>query len=268
MEGTDFMRYQSPCKPALMMCIAGAMAVCTARPASAEPAPSVFAGTLADMTYVELDKAAHSGAVALWALGVIEEYVPHLPLATDVYVPTAQLLQMQRRLAQKKINSVIVPAYYWGVNQVTGSFPGSIDVRPEVMTELMTDVFRSLAKAGFRSVFCITGHYDAAHSRAIVDAVRRANRVSDIKAHYVVPRPLADRVGLKAGDAGFILVDFPAETVPSHPDLHAGEAETSMLLSIAPGLARTEIIPSLFLLVLSFSVVLLWCWGFVVVCFV
>ena len=239
------MRYQSPCKPALMMCIAGAMAVCTARPASAEPAPSVFAGTMADMTYVELDKAAHSGAVALWALGVIEEHGPHLPLATDVYVPTAQLLQMQRRLAQKKINSVIVPAYYWGVNQVTGSFPGSIDVRPEVMTELMTDVFRSLAKAGFRSVFCITGHYDAAHSRAIVDAVRRANRVSDIKAHYVVPRPLADRVGLKAGDAGFILVDFPAETVPSHPDLHAGEAETSMLLSIAPGLARTEIIPSL-----------------------
>jgi creatinine amidohydrolase len=200
---------------------------------------------MAEMTYVEVEKAARSGAVALWAIGAIEEHGPHLPLATDVYVPTAQLLQVQRRLAEKKINSVIVPAYYWGVNRVTGSFPGSIDVRPEVMTELMTDVFRSLAKAGFRKVFCITGHYDAAHNRAIVDAVRRANSASDIKVHYVVPRPLADRVGLKAGDPGFILVDFPAEIAPAHPDLHAGEAETSMLLSIAPNLVHKEIVPSL-----------------------
>ena len=36
-----------------------------------------------------------------------------------------------------------------------------------------------------------------------------------------------------------------AEAAPAHPDLHAGEAETSMLLSIAPDLVRTEIIPSL-----------------------
>jgi creatinine amidohydrolase len=131
------------------------------------------------------------------------------------------------------------------VNRVTGSFPGSIDIRPEVMTELMLDVFRSLAKAGFKQVFCVTGHYDAAHSLAIIDAVRRANREAGIKVQYVVPKPLGERVGLKAGEAGFILVDFPPETPPTHPDLHAGEAETSMLLSIAPDLVRTKVIPSL-----------------------
>jgi creatinine amidohydrolase len=200
---------------------------------------------MANMTYVELEKTARSGAVALWAIGAIEEHGPHLPLATDVYVPTEQLLQVQRRLAEKKISSVIVPAYYWGVNRVTGSFPGSIDIRPEVMTELMTDVFRSLAKAGFRKVFCITGHGDAAHSLAIIDAVRRANRTKDIEANYVVPKTLGERVGLKAGEAGFILVEPPAETAPAHPDLHAGEAETSMILSIAPDLVHTDIVPLL-----------------------
>jgi creatinine amidohydrolase len=200
---------------------------------------------MAEMTYPELEEATRSGAVALWALGAIEEHGPHLPLATDVYVPAAQLLQVQHRLAEKKINSVIVPPYYWGVNHVTGSFPGSIDIRPEVMTQLMTDVFRSLAKAGFKQVFCITGHYDAAHSRAIIDAVRRANRAPDIKVHYVVPKPLAERVGLKPKDAGFILVDMPVESAPAHPDIHAGEAETSMVLSVAPDVVRTEIIPAL-----------------------
>jgi creatinine amidohydrolase len=200
---------------------------------------------MADMTYVELEEATRSGAVALWALGAIEEHGPHLPLATDVYVPAAQLLQIRQRLAEKKVKSVIVPAYYWGVNRVTGSFPGSIDIRPEVMTELMTDVFRSLSKAGFRQVFCITGHNDAAHSRAIIEAVRRANRTPDIQVHYVVPKPLGARIGLTSGDAGFILVDVPGEVAPAHPDLHAGEAETSMLLSIAPSVVRKDVIPSL-----------------------
>jgi creatinine amidohydrolase len=222
-----------------------AIALCMAAPASIASGPSVFAGTMAEMTYVELEEATRTGAVALWALGAIEEHGPHLPLATDVYIPSAQLLQVQQKLAVRKISSVIVPAYYWGVNRVTGSFSGSIDIRPEIMTELMTDVFRSLSKAGFKRVFCITGHYDAAHSRAIIEAVRRANRASDIKVYYVVPKPLALRLGLKNEDAGFLLVDAPANAAPAHPDLHAGEAETSMLLSVAPDAIRKEIIPSL-----------------------
>jgi creatinine amidohydrolase len=228
-----------------MMCLLAAVVLSPARLIQAASPPAVFTGTMEKMTYVELESATRSGAVALWAIGAIEEHGPHLPLATDVYVPTAQLQQVQRRLAEQKIGSVIVPAYYWGVNRVTGSFPGSIDIRPEVMTELMTDVFRSLAKAGFRRVYCITGHYDAAHGRAIIAAVRRANRAPDIRVHYVVPKPLGERVGLKVPDPGFILVDIPGEVAPAHPDIHAGEAETSMLLSIAPEFVHTEIIPSL-----------------------
>lgn len=236
---------KQPGKIVLTLRFVTAIALCMAASASAASSPSVFAGTMAEMTHVELEEATRTGAVALWALGAIEEHGPHLPLATDVYIPSAQLLQVQRQLAARKISSVIVPAYYWGVNQVTGSFPGSIDIRPEVMTELMTDVFRSLSKAGFKQVFCITGHYDAAHSRAIVEAIKRANGASDIKAYYVVPEPLALRLGLKAEDAGFLLVDVPANAAPAHPDLHAGEAETSMLLSIAPEAVRKRIIPSL-----------------------
>jgi creatinine amidohydrolase len=213
--------------------------------AFADSTPSVFAGTMADMTYVELDAAIDTGAVALWAIGAIEEHGPHLPLATDVYIPSAQLLQIQRSLAGKKISSVIVPAYYWGVNRVTGAFPGSIDIRPEVMTELMKDVFRSLTAAGFKQIYCITGHYDAAHSRAIIEAVRASNHGADIKVHYVVPKPLADRVGLKANDPGFLIAELPARAPPARPDLHAGEAETSMLLSVAPGTVRQGLIDSL-----------------------
>lgn len=228
-----------------MRFVVAAIQLAVANVAFAGAAPSVFAGTMAEMTYVELEKAIDDGAVALWAIGAIEEHGPHLPLATDVYIPSVQLLQVQRRLADRNIASVIVPAYYWGVNRVTGAFPGSIDIRPEVMTELLKDVFRSLANAGFKQVYCITGHYDAAHSRAIVEAVRASNNAESVKVHYVVPKPLADRVGLKSNDPGFLIAQLPADKPPSHPDLHAGEAETSMLLGAAPDVVRKELIGSL-----------------------
>jgi creatinine amidohydrolase len=206
-----------------------------------EPVRSVLSGTMAEMTYVELAAAARNGAVALWALGSIEEHGPHLPLATDVYVPTAQLRQAQQKLAAQKIGSVIVPPYYWGVNNVTGAFPGSIHIRPEIMTELMTDVFQSLARAGFKEIFCITGHYDAAHGRALIEAVRRANQAGIIKAYFVVPKPLGTRLGLQEGEAGFLLIEPSTGPAPAHPDLHAGEAETSAVLAVVPDLVHRDI---------------------------
>lgn len=206
-----------------------------------EPVRSILAGTIAEMTYVELETAARDGAVALWALGAIEEHGPHLPLATDVYVPTAQLRQAQKKLADQKISSVIVPAYYWGVNNVTGAFAGSIHIRPEIMVEVMTDVFRSLARAGFKEIFCITGHYDAAHGRALIEAVRRANHTGTIKAYFVVPKPLGTRLGLKERETGFLLIEPSTGPAPAHPDLHAGEGETSAVLAIAPDLVHKDI---------------------------
>jgi creatinine amidohydrolase len=206
-----------------------------------EPVRAILSGTMAEMTYVELEAAARDGAVALWALGAIEEHGPHLPLATDVYVPTAQLRLTQQQLAAQKIGSVVVPAYYWGVNNVTGAFPGSIHIRPEIMVELMTDVFRSLARAGFKEIFCITGHYDAAHGRALIEAVRRANQTGIIKAYFVVPKPLGTRLALKEGEAGFLLIEPSTGPAPAHPDLHAGEGETSAVLAIAPDLVHKDI---------------------------
>ena len=47
---------------------------------------SIFHETMADMTWLEVERAARNGAVVLWGLGVIEEHGPHLPLGTDVCI--------------------------------------------------------------------------------------------------------------------------------------------------------------------------------------
>src|SRR5271163_1802440 len=109
---------------------------------------SIFQETMADMTFPELVQAADR-AVVLWGLGVIEEHGPHLPLATDVYLPSALLRLTRRRLQDDGIPAVILPPFYWGVNSITASFPGSITVRPETVLALLLDVFASVYRDGF-----------------------------------------------------------------------------------------------------------------------
>ena len=103
------------------------------------PAPSaaqrdVLEGTIAELTWNELEDRARSGAVALWAIGAIEEHGPHLPLATDIYLPTIQLRLVRSILAGRGVKAEIVPPNFWGVNHVTGAFPGSIEIRPDTVT--------------------------------------------------------------------------------------------------------------------------------------
>ncbi|WP_457311315.1 creatininase family protein [Sphingomonas sp. UYAg733] len=201
---------------------------------------SPLAGTIAAEPYTDLEAKASHGAIALWALGAIEEHGPHLPLMTDVVVPTGQLRIAAATLDRRGVSSIIVPPYYWGVNNVTGAFAGSITIRPEVMTELMLDVFRSMAKAGINRIYCVTGHFDAAHAGTIAAAVRRANDEKIIDARFVVPAPLGKRLGLVSGQSGAIFAEWPAPPA-GEPDLHAGEMETSEMLELAPELVRQDI---------------------------
>ncbi|MES2057431.1 MAG: creatininase family protein [Pseudomonadota bacterium] len=201
---------------------------------------SPLAGTIAADSYKDLEAKASRGAIALWALGAIEEHGPHLPLMTDVVVPSGQLRIAAAALDRRGVASVTVPPYYWGVNNVTGAFAGSITIRPEVMTELMLDVFRSMAKAGIKRIYCVTGHFDAAHAGTIAAAVKRANDEKIIEARFVVPAPLGKRLELVSGQSGALFAAWPAPPA-GEPDLHAGEMETSAMLDLAPELVKQDI---------------------------
>jgi creatinine amidohydrolase len=206
---------------------------------------SIFHETMADMTYPEVEQAVRDGAVALWALGVIEQHGPHLPLATDVYVPSATLRVARHRLADRGIASVIVPAFYWGVNHVTGRFPGSFEVRPEVMVELMKDVFRSLRKDGFGAVYCLSGHGDALHNRTILDGVKQGSAAAPIDGKLVVAPAAAKRLGFAEDDPYLALTaTAPADKSP-YLDIHAGNWETSFVWALYPGVVRDQVVPTL-----------------------
>ncbi|TDC75978.1 creatininase family protein [Actinomadura sp. 7K507] len=201
----------------------------------------VFAGTLAELTWHEVDRAARSGAVLLWAFGVIEQHGPHLPTGTDVYLPGARLRAVRELLAERGVEALIVPPYYWGVNVVSGAFPASYSVRPELIREVMVDLLGGMARDGFRHVFCFSGHGDALHNRTVHDGIRSACERTAANASFVTEPALARRIGLDLDDP-YLTLSGPDEPPPDGPvDVHAGNWETSLMMHTNPDLVREEV---------------------------
>jgi creatinine amidohydrolase len=213
-------------------------------PRSAQ-AYSVFQDTIADMTFPEVAKAAAAGAVVLWALGVIEQHGPHLPLATDVYLPSELLRRVRTKLAAKGVTSVIMPPFYWGVNQVSGAFPGSFVVRPAIMIELMADLINCLRKDGFATLFCVSGHGDALHNRTVFDGICRGADESDLAAYFVGAPSFFKRIGIDAQSPRALAIGIEVDPQRKYVDVHAGEFETSSMWAIYPDLVKDELLPAL-----------------------
>jgi creatinine amidohydrolase len=227
----------------------------------------IFSETLAEMTWYEVDQAAKDGAILLWAFGVIEQHGPHLPTGTDVYIPQARLREVKRALAQRGVQALIVPPYYWGVNVVSGAFPASYRVRPEIIKELMADVFASLEGDGFKRVFCFSGHGDALHNRTIHEGIQLGASRTNLEISFVIDTALALRLGIpiddphltlplgeKAGGLKFFQVNSSSpstssaasgDAAPRYIDVHAGRWESSMMLASCRQLVRDDVRRSL-----------------------
>ncbi|MGZ5894826.1 MAG: creatininase family protein [Xanthobacteraceae bacterium] len=209
---------------------------------------SIFHETMADMTYPEVVDAARNGAAVLWGLGVIEEHGPHLPLATDVYLPYALLRQTRHLLTARNIPSILMPPFYWGVNFVTTSFPATFEVRPEIVLELMVDIIKNLKKDNFQNLFCVSGHGDALHNKTMLAAIKRAAHEAPMNAYLVCTPPFLNR--LKA-DPAFDPADptvIPvreASFTTEFMDIHAGESETSSMWGVFPDVVRQDILKTL-----------------------
>ena len=226
------------------------------------PMVDVFADTIAEMTWFEVEQAAKDGAVLLWAFGVIEQHGPHLPAGTDVYIPQARLRDVKRLLVDRGIQALIVPPYYWGVNVVSGAFPASYGVRPELMKELMADVFGNFESDGFRQVFCFSSHGDALHNRTIHEGIRLGSARTGLDIRFVIGVALARRLGVALDDPNLALVEneapeavsftqvtgsspsepmVPVDAPSQYADVHAGRWETSMMLCNYPTLVRDDV---------------------------
>jgi creatinine amidohydrolase len=210
---------------------------------------SIFDGTMVDMKWPEVDQAAKDGAIVLFPTGVIEEHGRHLSLGVDTYGAYLKCRLTKQYLEGKGIKTVIAPPFYWGVNNATGSFPGSFSSRPETVSAVIYDALASLARWGFSQVFFINHHADHVHQAAIIEGVRKARIDTGIRAYYILGAVDARRFGVAekdyANDYPFHILLQPSGPSPASPpkylDFHAGAWETAMMAYYFPTLADLDL---------------------------
>jgi len=204
---------------------------------------SIFAGTMADMSWMEVQKAIERGAVALIPSGVIEQQGPHLPTGTDVYGSHLICNKMRSELNKSHIECLITPPFYWGINHVTGAFPGSFTSRKVTVKYVLLDMFECLYRWGIQHVFLVDIHGDQANGAALYEAIVEGRKNFGLDIRSVISNWIAEDLGLDKEDENFLIFDVSLPDLPesSYLDIHAGESSTAGMLKYFPKLVDTQV---------------------------
>ena len=202
------------------------------------PGYSIFHGTVVDMTWPEIKKAAEENAIVILPVAVIEQHGPHLCLGTDAYLGYRLNLELKRSLDAIGIKAVIAPPIYWGIMQLheSGAFPGSFTVSPSTMKGLITDVLTDLHRWGFRYVFCFNHHGDWLHRKTLNEAISEAKEKLGLKFYNDQERQDSENgPDIKKYTSGDLV----------QPDYHSGVSETALMLDYYPEFVNLELAKTL-----------------------
>ena len=133
--------------------------------------------------------------------------------------------QIAKRVGTK-LGMIVAPTVHMSFSG--GELPGTINVSPNVMGLLVSDVIHSLAAQGFRNIFMLLAHGGSENARALDNALKML---------------LRSGTGLR----DLMLVLAPTWNFSSSwrkamgdYDWHAGWIETSMVMALAPELVQME----------------------------
>ncbi len=153
--------------------------------------------------------------VAIISVGSLEQHGPHLPVMTDWAIAT----ELGNRIAEK-MNAFLVPALPVSTCREQMGKKGSVWMEPTTFYQMMTDMIMSLKLQGFKKVGIIQCHGGIFIMTPLIRDLNARHNPDLMVA-------LADITGISARLYG----EGIAET---NTELHAGEAETSQMLAIAP----------------------------------
>ena len=180
---------------------------------------------LTELTWPEVAKWASRDAVVVVPVGTIEQHGPHLPLDTDNRI--AQGFADAAVAASPAGTCLVGPTVPFGLSEHLADFPGAIFHTTETCITAFTEVYRSLARSGFKRVLAVNGH-----------------------GSNVAPLDLASRNALFAHPGHLFasvswweLSDVRDLAVAEGPDSlasHACAFETSLVMALAPHLVHPD----------------------------
>lgn len=164
--------------------------------------------------------------VLIQPVGAIEQHGPHLPLIVDAAIGVAVLGKALSKL-DSSIPAYALPSLYYGKSNEHWHFPGTIIISAQTLSATLTEVAESVYRAGFRKLVLMNSH--GGQPQVMEIAARDLHvKYEDFLVFplftWRVPNVTSELLTPKEQQLG----------------IHAGDAETSVMLSILPGQVKME----------------------------
>jgi creatinine amidohydrolase len=182
---------------------------------------------LAERTWPEVESALEEGTrTAVVAVGSVEQHGPHLPLIMDTLAGDT----LARRIAEELGDALAAPTIRPGCSGHHMEFPGTITIPPETLMDLIRAYCRSLDEHGFEHVVLVPTHGgNFGPVNTVAPDVAR-----EIDANVIALADLDDLMALQNEGLREGGVDYQEDVI------HAGAAETAVVLAVEEDLVRTE----------------------------
>lgn len=175
-----------------------------------------------DLTWTEFPEALQlCGQAALLPVGATEQHGPHLGCGVDTIIAEELCAAVSERTGVP-----MLPALPYGCSLGHSQrWPGTISVQPITLIELVKQIGDWAYRSGVRRLFIVNAHVtNAAPLRCALEMLRAEH--DDLMVAVINTATLSERVReFHRADA---------------TDWHANDAETSLMLAIAPQGVRTD----------------------------
>ncbi len=169
--------------------------------------------------FIESDKP----VVILLPVGVMEPHGPHLPLITDTVISHHAAIRAANILEKNQVIPLIAPPVHYGVTDCASAFKGAVSILSETLTSYLRDVINAFLKNGVAHVCVINNHLEPAQFSAINNSIKGIET-----GNASVACPLTKRWARTLSD------EF------KRGECHAGEYETSIMMSATPDLVDDQ----------------------------
>ena len=180
------------------------------------------------LTWTEIEAMPNrENVVIVQPVGAVEQHGPHLPIIVDAAIAMGVLGKALHKL-DATITAYAMPCLYYGKSNEHWHFPGTITLSAQTLLAVLMETAASLYRSGFRKLVLMNSH---GGQPQIMEIAAR-----DLHQQYedllVFPLftwrvPHAAKELLTAQEVEF--------------GIHAGDAETSMMLSLLPEQVQMEL---------------------------
>ena len=179
-----------------------------------------------DLKAHELSSLAAKDAIVVVPVGSMEQHGPHLPVQVDALLATEVSMRAVRIVSQKE-PAVVAPTVWCGLAEHHMDFGGTITLDFDTFRATLRCLCSSMVRHGFSKIMLLNGHGGNVAALSVI--------AQELAREFEAPIATVTYWQLTKVTASF------AEILDAQKSVrHACEAETSMLLAIAPELVDRD----------------------------